>query len=117
MLASLSALRQVPSQGRGQVVIASVWALMPRTVPPTALRRATRTVRPGMVTPLYELLTHLVNAGYEASVVVEEPGTFSHRGSIVDVYPTNAPAPLRIDLFGDEIDSIRSVRSGHATIG
>jgi transcription-repair coupling factor (superfamily II helicase) len=107
VLASLSALRQNPSEGQGQVVIASVWALMPKTVPPSALRRATHIVRPGMVTPLFELLTHLVNAGYEASVVVEEPGTFSHRGSIVDVYRTNAPAPLRIDLFGDEIDSVR----------
>ncbi|MHB1319931.1 MAG: CarD family transcriptional regulator, partial [Anaerolineae bacterium] len=107
VLASLAALRQNPSEGKGLVVIASVWALMPKTVPPTALRRATRIVRPGMVTPLFELLTHLINAGYQATVVVEEPGTFSHRGSIIDVYPTGAPAPIRIDLFGDEIDSVR----------
>jgi transcription-repair coupling factor (superfamily II helicase) len=108
VLAMLSASRQHPTLGQGQVIVASIWALMSRTAPPTALRRATRTIRPGMITPLFDLLTALVNAGYEASVVVEEPGTFSHRGSIVDVYPTNASAPLRIDLFGDEVDSIRT---------
>jgi transcription-repair coupling factor (superfamily II helicase) len=108
VLAMLSASGQHPDLVHGHVIVASVWALMPRTAPPTALRRATRTIRPGTATPLFDLLAALVNAGYEASVVVEEPGTFGHRGSIVDVYPTNATAPLRIDLFGDEVDSIRT---------
>lgn len=107
VLASLAALRQHPESARGQVIVTSAWALLQKTAPPVALRRATRTIRTGAVIPMYELLTHLVNAGYEASIVVEEPGTFSHRGSIVDIYPTNAAAPVRIDLFGDEVDSIR----------
>ncbi len=117
ILASLAALRQHPENARGQVIVTSAWALLQKTAPPVAVRRATRTIETGAVIPMYELLTHLVNAGYEASVVVEEPGTFSHRGSIVDIFPTNAAAPVRIDLFGDEVDSIRlfdpaSQRSG-----
>jgi len=107
MLATLEAFQQHPGHGQGHIIVACAWALMAKTAPPSAFRRATRTLHPGDVVSLHELLTALVQAGYEASVVVEEPGTFSHRGSIIDVFPTNATAPLRIDLFGDEIESIR----------
>src|SRR5207237_6237141 len=52
-------------------------------------------------------LVHQVNTGYESSVLVEEPGQFSRRGGIVDFYPPTSGLPIRIELFGDEIDSIR----------
>ncbi|MGI5916271.1 MAG: transcription-repair coupling factor [Anaerolineae bacterium] len=94
--------------GRGLVVTASIWALMTRSVSPMAFRRATRTLRVGDVIPFYRFLEHCVRAGYEPVAVVEEPGTFSHRGSIVDIFPPNREEPLRIDFFGDEIDSIRA---------
>jgi len=39
--------------------------------------------------------------------VIQEPGTFSRRGGLIDVFPPNLPQPVRIELFGDEIDSLR----------
>jgi transcription-repair coupling factor (superfamily II helicase) len=107
VLARLTALRGEPDGGRGLVVVAPAWALMTKTLPPLAFRRGTRMVCLGEVIPPSELLTLCVRSGYEMSVVVEDPGTCSQRGSIVDIYPPNQPAPLRLDFFGDEVDSIR----------
>jgi transcription-repair coupling factor (superfamily II helicase) len=53
------------------------------------------------------LLEYLVRLGYESSPEVESMGQFSARGGIVDVYPINASAPIRIEFFDDEVDSLR----------
>ena len=53
------------------------------------------------------LLTQWIDLGYRNEPVVEAPGSFSHRGGILDVYPTGSEWPLRIELFDDEIDTIR----------
>ncbi len=94
--------------GAGMVICTSMWALMTRTAPPLAFRRSRLRVAAGEMLPLNDLLGYCVRTGYAPVTVVEEPGTFSRRGSIVDVYPPNQPLPVRIDLFGDEIDSVRS---------
>ncbi|MGA2366975.1 MAG: transcription-repair coupling factor [Dehalococcoidia bacterium] len=54
-----------------------------------------------------ELLKRLQSIGYKYEEVVEIPGTFLKRGGIVDVYPAGRELPVRIELFGDEVDSIR----------
>jgi transcription-repair coupling factor (superfamily II helicase) len=54
------------------------------------------------------LLTALVRGGYEAAVEVSGVGEFANRGGIVDVWPPGAPEPIRIDLFDDEVESIRA---------
>ena len=48
-----------------------------------------------------------VETGYNPAEVVEEPGTFARRGGIVDIWPPNLPHPVRIDLFGDDVESLR----------
>ncbi len=53
------------------------------------------------------MLEHWVAHGYHPDTVVEEPGAFSRRGGLVDVFPPNLLQPVRIELFGDEIDSLR----------
>ena len=110
ILASLAALRdqQEPDAGKGLVIASSIWALMAKSIPPMAIRRATRTLCVGDVLPPYQFLEHCVRTGYEPVAVVEEPGSISHRGGIVDVFAPNLPEPVRIDFFGDEIDSIRT---------
>ena len=55
-----------------------------------------------------ELLAHWVDLGYRNEPVVESPGAFSHRGGILDVFPSNADLPLRMELFDDEIETIRA---------
>src|SRR5205823_5994533 len=49
----------------------------------------------------------LVDLGYERVSQVDEPGQFALRGGILDVFPATAPVPVRIELFGDEIESMR----------
>ena len=53
------------------------------------------------------LLSQWVDLGYRHEPVVDSPGTFSHRGGIVDIFPPNLDLPLRIELFDDEVDTIR----------
>jgi transcription-repair coupling factor (superfamily II helicase) len=103
--------------GPSPVVIAPAWALMVRTLPPALLRGGIRVLRRGQYRPLHELVASWQRFGYQPVSVVEEPGSFSVRGGIVDVYPPNRSRPVRIEFFGDEIDSLRefdpaSQRSG-----
>ncbi len=53
------------------------------------------------------LLEKLMQSGYSPDDMVETKGTFSHRGGIVDVFPINAELPVRIEFFGDDIESLR----------
>ena len=54
-----------------------------------------------------ELLSQWVQLGYRNEVLVESPGCFSQRGGIVDVFPSDAVSPFRIELFDDQVDTIR----------
>src|SRR5207253_5687187 len=54
------------------------------------------------------MLEHLYNLGYEPVTEVEEPGQLSHRGGIIDLFPVTLPRPVRIEFFGDEIESLRT---------
>lgn len=65
-------------------------------------------VRSGQEMPLEEIVTALVDAAYVRVDMVESRGQFAVRGGILDVFPPTEPHPLRLELFGDEIDEIRS---------
>jgi transcription-repair coupling factor (superfamily II helicase) len=109
---SRDAERRSDPAAPGLFVTASIWSLMAKTVTPRALLRARQRLAQGQVVPMYAVIEGLVRAGYDRVPVVEEPGTFAHRGSLVDVYPPGQRWPLRIDFFGDEIDSIRTFDPG-----
>ncbi len=64
--------------------------------------------QPGKNMDMEELGRDLVAAGYEREINTEEPGQFSMRGCILDLYPLTAEAPFRIEFFGNEIESIRT---------
>jgi transcription-repair coupling factor (superfamily II helicase) len=66
-----------------------------------------RTIRAGEEHPIEELAAHLVEVGYRRSDLVTEVGVFAVRGGVVDLFPPGEPAPLRLDLYGDEVESIR----------
>jgi len=102
-LAALVAL----TTARQPVIVTSARALMQMTLPLRQFRLGVQTLRQGQLMPLEKTLARWVALGYEAVSVVEEPGTFSRRGGIVDVFPPASPLPVRIELFGDEIDSLR----------
>ncbi len=89
------------------VIVTSVFALMQPTMAPADMWHALRWLRPGDRVNLRELLEHLGNLGYEHAALVEEPGQFSRRGGIIDFFPPTSNLPVRVELFGDEVDSIR----------
>ncbi len=104
----LTALAALQSRsGPAPIVIASARALMQMTLPARELRLALRPVRVGGVVRLEQMTLNWAQTGYQPAEVVEEPGTFARRGGIVDIWPPNLPWPMRIDLFGDEVDSLR----------
>jgi len=90
-----------------RVVVASLWGIMTKTVPPAQFRRGTRTIRVGEVLPPRQLMGWLMRSGYERSAVVEEPGAFSQRGGIIDVFSPQDAMPVRLEYFGDEVESLR----------
>ncbi len=93
---------------KGPIVVSSARAFMQMTLPVRELRTALRMIRQGQLFDLNKMLTNWVGLGYEAAAVVETPGTFSRRGGIVDLWPPNLRKPVRIELFGDQVDSLRT---------
>jgi transcription-repair coupling factor (superfamily II helicase) len=96
-----------PSTPEPPLLIASARSLMHKTLPVREFRLGVREYRRGQTIDLQRTLGHWVANGYRPETVVEEPGTFSRRGGLIDVFPSNLPGPVRIELFGDEIDSLR----------
>jgi transcription-repair coupling factor (superfamily II helicase) len=93
--------------GRARILVASVQALLQRTLDPADLPSTPRTLRPGVRIGLDALLRELLDLGYQPTLEVAGRGEFAHRGGIVDVFPPAESLPVRIDFFGDEIDSLR----------
>src|SRR5437762_3586846 len=89
-------------------VVASLRAVLEHTIPPDDLARRGRTLRAGDTLSWQETATWLFDLGYEPVTEVSEPGTFSRRGGIVDIYPASAEQPARVELFGDEIETLRA---------
>jgi transcription-repair coupling factor (superfamily II helicase) len=92
---------------RGGLVCASATAVA-EGVPPAAQRPAPLRVAKGDEPGIDSLAEHLASAGYERVERVEERGQFAVRGGLVDVFPTTGREPLRVELFGDEIEQIRA---------
>jgi transcription-repair coupling factor (superfamily II helicase) len=94
--------------GERVAVVASLRAVMEHTIAPADLRRRGRTLRVRDKISWNETAAWLFDLGYEPVAEVVEPGTFSRRGGILDVYPASASMPARVELFGDEIETLRS---------
>ena len=96
-----------PGTGPAPLVVACGHAAAQRTVAPDRLARARVEVRAGEALDLPRFLLRLTELGYQFVPQVEEPGQASRRGGIVDVYSPAAGRPVRIDLWGDTVDSLR----------
>ncbi len=90
------------------VVLTSVNAACQRTVPRAAIEGACLHLKPGMVRKPEELAAWLSNQGFSRTGTVMEPGDFAQRGAIVDLFAPGTDAPVRLDFFGDELESIRA---------
>ena len=106
--ARLQVLAWLGSRPRQAVVVAPLLALVQRTLSPAQLTAATITLNVGERIAQRTLLTALVEGGYEAAVEVSGIGEFASRGGIIDVWPPGTAEPVRVELFGDELESIRA---------
>ena len=103
-LAALFALASDPEA----VVVASPQALLKRTLPPSELRGLAEELVVGEEIDRDALVGRLVDRGYLSTDLCSEPGTYSVRGGILDIFAPSYELPLRIDFWGDEVESIRT---------
>ena len=98
--------------GEPLVLIATPDAALHRTLPPALLRASVRELRVNDEVDPSELAMWLAVRGYAREGMVEQPGQFGLRGGVLDIYPSTEAAPLRLEFFGDEIESIRPFDPG-----
>ncbi len=105
-------------RGEPTIVVAPLSAVLHRSIPPSALAGSDLSVEVGQAVEPEALLTRLEELGYVRHDPVVMPGQCCRRGGILDVYPMTAPQPLRVEFWGDEIESIRyfEVNSQRSTL-
>ncbi|MBV9265334.1 MAG: DEAD/DEAH box helicase, partial [Acidobacteriaceae bacterium] len=89
------------------IMVAPIASALLRTEAADFYRQLALTLRVGEELPLDELIHHLESIGYEHREPVEMVGEYSLRGGIFDVFPAETARPVRIEFFGDEVESIR----------
>lgn len=92
--------------GEAPIVVAGVDAVAGYTLPPQVLQNRTLRLRAGLPLPVKDLSAALSAAGYERCDQIEGPGQYAVRGGITDVYPAQNSAPVRIELWGDTVDTL-----------
>ena len=93
--------------GEAEIVLTSLPATVMRLRPANFYADLAKVVRRGDMIDPDRLLEHLRMVGYSQVDVVDMPGEFAHRGGLLDVYPPELDRPVRIEFFGDEVESIR----------
>jgi len=103
----LCKLAQGPGQG-ARVVLTSVAALVQRVPPRQVLASSSLSAQVGGRLDIDGIVAYLNRNGYGRTDTVMEPGEYAVRGGILDLFPPGTPEPVRLDFFGDELESIRS---------
>ena len=98
--------RQAPSFKK-VIVISTVNAILQRIPTPDFFDQLTREIRAGSQIDIEEFSRFLGECGFDRTATVREPGEYSVRGGIIDIYPPGELLPVRIDLFGDSVEKIR----------
>jgi transcription-repair coupling factor (superfamily II helicase) len=94
--------------GKVRAVVAPLSAVMQKVLPRQVLGDVSQYLVAGEEVEREALLAKLIRLGYANVPLVEDRGTFSIRGGILDIFPPDLAAPVRIDFFGDFVDTIRS---------
>jgi transcription-repair coupling factor (superfamily II helicase) len=105
----LSALAQFTAQPQARrLVLTTVNAITQRVVPKAMVQSASFKAVPGQRVSGDQLQAFLVDNGYSRTGTVVDPGDFAVRGGLIDIFPPGADLPVRLDFFGDTLESIRS---------
>ena len=94
-------------EGFSGVVVTSVEALFEQVPPPQTVQQETLVIAEGEERDPQSLVERLVGQGFERVEFVEQPGEVAWRGGILDIHPFAGDYPIRIEFFGDEIESVR----------
>ncbi|MGD0779789.1 MAG: transcription-repair coupling factor [Dehalococcoidales bacterium] len=108
VLSALVRYSQGDDNTSAPLVVASAAAIISRTTEQSDFVASNRTIRLGDTIEPFRLLADCEAVGYRLENIVEVPGTMSHRGGIIDIYPPTAESPVRLEFFGDSIESIRT---------
>ncbi len=115
-LARLNVLTQLQVDSR-KIIVTSLAACMQKVMPKAEFQQYLKILSTGDVLLMEEFPARLLAGGYQRVSLVENPGEYSLRGNILDIFPPTEPEPLRLEMAGDEIETIRrfdcsSQRSG-----
>jgi len=94
------------ARGESDITVASISGMMQRTMPPAILLHAAYEIEDGGSHPPEEVEQALINCGYSRTEQVEGPGQFARRGGILDFFSPGDTEPVRIEFWGDDIDSM-----------
>lgn len=101
-------LRAQRQTGETCIIVTTCESLTQPVIPHDDFARATIQLKTNTEIQFSDLLKHLLLLGYESVAEVEEPGQFAHRGGLIDIFPTTRPRPIRVEFFGDTIESMRT---------
>lgn len=107
-MATLSALAQIGDEKTPRLLITTVPGLLQRLPPIEAVKRASYSAKAGKSVEIADLEAYFAVNGYQRASTVSERGEFAIRGGVIDVFPPTAEEPVRLDLFGDTLESIRA---------
>jgi transcription-repair coupling factor (superfamily II helicase) len=107
-MAALSRLVLEPKPAKPTVLITTAAALLQRVPPRVAVRASSYMARPGQDVNIQDLERYFGVNGYIRASTVAERGEFAIRGGVIDVFAPGAEEPVRLDLFGDTLESIRA---------
>ncbi|HET9159091.1 MAG TPA: transcription-repair coupling factor, partial [Caulobacteraceae bacterium] len=91
-----------------RLLVTQIAAALQRTPPKSAITRASYAARTGRDVDITELERYFAVNGYQRASTVSERGEFAIRGGVIDVFPAASEEPVRLDLFGDTLESIRA---------
>ena len=106
-LVALSQPESEISKFQSKIIVASVTALLQKTFPPGEIQSRIRVLERGSKIAPLELIEFLEEQGYEPEAQVSQKGEITLRGGILDVFPPTSPWPVRLEFFGDELESLR----------
>jgi len=106
-LRALATLALYEESDKPPLVVTSALAIMSKTIPQRDFVAACHILKPGVAAEPLELLRRWQSMGYEVQDVVEVPGQMGKRGGIIDVFPPCSQLPVRIEFFGNQIESMR----------
>ena len=107
-LATLATLSSGVGPKGPRIVVTTVNAVLQRVPPRSAIAPAIFHAAPGNVIATDRILSFLQDNGFNRAGTVMDPGDFAVRGGIIDIYPPGAEEPVRLDFFGDALESIRT---------